>query len=185
MDQKEKLSGLTVALHWLVGLSIIGMLVMGIYMHNNEVWAWYPLHKSLGVLVLVFVLIRVVWRLKNGWLPPAAEATPAATKLAKTVQGLLLLLTLTLPLSGMIGSGMGGYGVPFFGVDLIPMNFSETEPDKIVAHSEATMEVASAVHELGALALIILIIIHLLAALKHHFIGKNGTLLRMLGKRIK
>lgn len=66
-DSKTKLSCVTVALHWVVGITMIVMLAVGLYMTDFEVYALYPIHKSVGMIVFVTILARVVWRIKQGW----------------------------------------------------------------------------------------------------------------------
>ena len=66
-DTEEKLSAVTVGLHWLIGITIISLIAVGIYMEENEIFFLYPIHKSIGILIFLFVLIRVVWRIANGW----------------------------------------------------------------------------------------------------------------------
>ena len=72
-DSQNKLSPLTVALHWLIGLTIITMMSVGIFMEEYEVMFLYPIHKSFGVIIFAFIGIRVVRRLANGWPPPVTE----------------------------------------------------------------------------------------------------------------
>ena len=85
-DTKEKLSTASVALHWIVGLTILTLIPVGVYMTDNEVYALYPLHKSIGMLIFVVILGRVVWRMINGW--PASEDSHKAWEksLARFVQ---------------------------------------------------------------------------------------------------
>lgn len=72
-DTKSQLSNLTIALHWVVGLSIIVLIIVGIYMSENEVFELYPIHKSIGVLIFFVIVVRVYWRFVNGWLQPIRE----------------------------------------------------------------------------------------------------------------
>lgn len=66
-DTATILSTTTVRLHWLVALIMIGLIAVGIYMEEQEAYALYPWHKSLGVLILLLVVPRVIWRIMNGW----------------------------------------------------------------------------------------------------------------------
>lgn len=68
MDTYHKLSRQTVFLHWIVAVGIIGLLAVGVYMHETESFFLYPWHKSFGVLILLFVIWRIINRIKNGWL---------------------------------------------------------------------------------------------------------------------
>ena len=66
--QTTQLSATTKLLHWLVGLGMIFLIALGIYMSETETYALYDLHKSLGALMIVFVIARIAWRIKKGWL---------------------------------------------------------------------------------------------------------------------
>ena len=89
-DSHNKFATTTVFLHWLVGLTIIGLLATGIYMSENGVYALYPWHKAIGFLVLFVALARVVWRMKNGWPSAAANYKPIEHKLASVVHWVLI-----------------------------------------------------------------------------------------------
>jgi Cytochrome B561 len=52
-DTKSKLSCVTVALHWIVGISMIMLVTVGVYMTDYEVYALYPIHKSVGMIIFV------------------------------------------------------------------------------------------------------------------------------------
>ena len=72
-DTKHKLSSLTIALHWIVGITIIGLLALGKYMESNAAYALYDIHKSIGMIIIAFVLALVFWRILNGWPEPASN----------------------------------------------------------------------------------------------------------------
>ena len=85
-DTKEKLGGLTVGLHWLVGLTTIVLLAVGMYMTKYEAGSLYPIHKSIGILILFVILVRVGWRIKNGWPEPVDYYKYIERLLSKLVQ---------------------------------------------------------------------------------------------------
>ena len=64
-DTRTRLSPITITLHWVVGIMMITLIAVGIYMENTENHALYPWHKSFGVLILVFVVARIGWRMKK------------------------------------------------------------------------------------------------------------------------
>ena len=181
-DQKNQLSFLTIILHWLIVITIIGLIVVGIYMEENEVYALYPWHKSLGVMILAFIGVRVVWRAMNGWLEPAGEYTPWEKKLSKIVHWLLIIGMLLFPVSGMLMSGFGGHGINVFGLELMPVNFDPSNPQKVLPVNENLAGVGHIMHGMLGNVFIVLIALHMLGALKHHFVDRDLTLKRMLGR---
>lgn len=183
-DTESKLSSLTVALHWIVGLMMIGLLAVGIYMESYEVYALYDIHKSLGVLILLVVIPRIVHRIRNGWPTPAGDYTAIEHLLSKIVHYLLILGTVLLPISGMLMSGMGGHGISVFGLELLAESLDPANPDEVVPINEFLAGLGHSLHGWGGDILLVAIALHVIGALKHHIIDKDGTLRRMLGKSI-
>ena len=183
-DTYAKFSPITIALHWLVGLSIIGLIIVGIYMEENEVYALYDIHKAFGVIIFVFILYRVFWRIKNGWPKPAGDYSQLEHLLAKIIHYVLLIGTLLFPISGMVYSGFGGFGIDIFGFELVAENLNPNNPDEFLAHNETFAELGKETHGFLGDIMIIAILLHIAGALKHHMLDKDGTLKRMLGKSI-
>ena len=96
-DTKEKLSAQTRFLHWFIAIGMIMLVAVGIYMAETKTFALYPIHKSLGAIMLVFALWRLVVRLKNRFPQPLGKQSAALEVLAKLVPWLLLLTTILLP----------------------------------------------------------------------------------------
>lgn len=182
VETSNKLSGITIGLHWVVAIFMIGLIALGLYMEDSEVLLLYILHKSFGVIALVFILVRVIWRLTKGWPEPASAYKAWEQKLSKIVHWLLLIGMVLFPVSGMVMSGAAGYGIPLFGLELMEMNFDPNDPQKIIPHSAAVAKLAGSIHGLLGNVFIALISLHVIGALKHHFMDKDKTLLRMLGK---
>lgn len=182
MDTQNQLSPITRALHWLVALTILTLLTVGFYMTTYEVWALYPIHKAFGVLALLIILPRIVWRLKNGWPTPVREYPTWEHKLALVTHWVLILGTLIMPISGFLFSGAGGYGVDVFGLVLVPPNHNPTNPSEAMPYNAAVSELGSTVHGVVGYLMVLAIFLHIAGALKHHIIDKDRTLLRMLGK---
>lgn len=149
------------------------------------VWAWridqaesrrlqYALiveHKSIGMLVLALVLLRIGWRLFNR-PPPLPPGMSRWQRTASLVAhwGLYALILL-MPLSGWAWSSAAGFGAEFFGLVEIP---------DWVGVDEALAERLEAVHEWLARAILALVSVHVLAALYHQFVRRDGLLWRML-----
>ncbi|CAB5501278.1 cytochrome b [Bathymodiolus thermophilus thioautotrophic gill symbiont] len=180
-DTREKLSALTITLHWIVGLSVIALAVIGVYMSENEAFELYPIHKSIGVLIFAVIIARVYWRFVNGWLEPVSTYKAIEHNLAKIIHWVLIIAIVVMPISGFIMSGAGGYGVSVFGLEVIAAQFDPIAKEAI-PHNAALAGFMAEVHEIAGWTMIVAIVLHFFGALKHHFINKDNTLRRMLGK---
>lgn len=184
LDTQSMLSRNTVVLHWIVAIIMIALLATGIYMEETDARALYPWHKSFGVLIFAFVVLRVLWRIKNGWPTPIRDYTNFEKRLSRVVQYLLIIGTVLMPLSGFIMSAMGGHGVAMFGIELVARNPNPADPEKVLALNAGVAKFAHSMHGLGGKIILISVILHLAGALKHHIIDKDGTLRRMLGTKV-
>lgn len=167
---------ISILLHWLVALTVIGLYPLGLYIvslsYFDPGYRLYPhLHRSLGLLLALVIVIRLLWKLVNP--SPRLLAEKAWEKwAAKTGHGLLYILLLTVVTSGYLLSTADGRSIQvfnWFSVPAIPWLATRHE------------ELAGSVHFYAATLLVILAGLHALAALKHHFIDHNATLKRMLG----
>ncbi|MEM0515297.1 cytochrome b [Pseudoalteromonas sp. YIC-827] len=172
----NKLSTPTIVLHWLTGLLFIGVLAFGLYVEElpkgAEKFELLALHKSFGITVLCIAFVRLLWRLKEGEISHVAQLTKMQEILAKSVHMVLLIGTLLMPISGLMMSIGGGHGAALFGFELYPKS----------EKNEWMGNLGHDIHAPAAWLLLLAIIIHIAAALKHQFIDKDGTLSRMLGK---
>lgn len=183
LDQtKRELGMVTIGLHWLVAISILTMLCLGLYMTAKQVWFLYPYHKSVGLLLVPIIVIRVIWRLKQGWPVPISHYSSIEQRLAKMTHWLLLILIVLMPLTGMIYSGASGHGFGIFGLELFTHQY--TEAGQPIPYSESWRDFGQTAHRYLGNCLIALIVLHIVGALKHHFIDKDSTLKRMLGGKI-
>jgi cytochrome b561 len=162
--------------HWLSAIVFIGLIALGIYMHelpdSQEKYDLYNLHKSLGIGIFLLFTLRVVW-LKLNPNPAQLSKTRFEHILGHSVKGILYLSMIILPFSGWMLSNSAGYDVSFFELFTLPQLFPE---------NESLHEVAQAIHGTVGPLMILVIALHILGALKHHFIYKDNTLLRMLGR---
>lgn len=149
----------------------------------TEAYGIYPIHKSIGVLALPLLMARAVWRLKQGWPEPLHPYSALQQGLAKLTHWALLLGVIALPISGMIYSGASGNGFGIFGLQLFPSNYHPSEGLAIPYH-ELLAVVGETAHEWLAYGLAAILGLHIAGALKHHLIDGDGTLKRMLGKRV-
>lgn len=132
------------------------------------------LHKSVGVLILVLAIARLLWRLASKAPPPLAEVSAANRILASLGHVLLYVLLFAVPLSGFLMSAYGGRETVFFGLFALP-NF--------VAPNEALNGVMHDWHEPLFFTLVLVAAGHAAAALYHHFVRRDATLRRMLPGR--
>ena len=183
LDSVNKLSPTTIALHWFIAIGFIGIFVLGKYMDIAHDYSMYPIHKSLGVLIVLVVVPRLLWRYRNG-LPKPLYDHSLQEKAATAVHLTLLAATILMPISGMMMSGFSGHGIPIFGFDLVAANPDPANPGEVIALNETLAEIGHVVHGALQWVIIVSLVLHIGGALKHHFKDKDGTLSRMLGKKV-
>lgn len=176
----QKFTGMTIFLHWFIGLTIIALIAVGLYMSENEVWDLYPIHKSVGIILFVFILYRVIRRLMRGWPEPVGQYAKHEIILSKIIHWVLLIGTLMFPISGMMMSGAGGHGISVFGFELLASNYNAA--GEAIALNPTLAEAGHETHEILGTVMMIAIALHIIGAWKHHLIDKDDTLKRMLGK---
>lgn len=164
-----------IALHWLVAVLILAALPLGLTMTemplSPQKLKFYSWHKWLGVTVFLLVLLRLVWRATHR-PPPLPASLPAWQRhAADATHWLLYALMLAIPLSGWLMSSAKGFQTVYLG--LIPI------PD-LLAKDEALGETLAAVHAVLAYTLMVLLTVHVAAALKHHWVDRDDVLVRML-----
>jgi cytochrome b561 len=162
------------ALHWIVAALVLVAVPLGAVLHDlpREPGSipYYTAHKTLGALIGLFTVARLMWRWRHP--PPAWEAgLPLWQRIAAHgVHGLLYALLVAVPVVGWLGSQAGGHPLMLFGVLPLPAP---------VPRSEALNEALHTVHSLLAWSLVTLVALHLLAVVKHQWIDRDGTLARM------
>jgi cytochrome b561 len=168
-----------IALHWLVALLIVVAFPLGLYMHDlplsPDKLKLYSYHKWIGITILMLASLRAVWRLTHT-PPPLPDGTAVwQLRASQVVHGLLYLLILAIPLSGWLMSSAKGFQTVWFGV--LPL------PD-LIGKDKALGEVLAEVHEALNFTMLALVVLHVGAALQHHFIEHQPFLQRMgWGKR--
>ncbi|WP_216605136.1 cytochrome b [Pelistega europaea] len=175
----EPLGKVTIVLHWLIAIVMIGMITLGIYIGENKAFSLMPLHKSIGILIFVFVVWRLILRLTQGFPKPLGNPPALQHLVAMIVHWILLLGTVLFPLSGMVMSAMGGRGLAMFGIQLVASNIVDGKP---VALNESLAGLAHTIHTSIVPVMIAAIVLHILGALYHHFIVKDDTVKRMTGR---
>lgn len=195
MSTTTRYTKTAVILHWLIAIAIFSMFALGWFMEglpkdgakqtaydlfNFGIYTWqladaatprtfyFNLHKSIGVTILGLIVIRVLWRVTHK--PPALLASYKVweRKLATGVHHLLYLLMIALPVSGVIMATYSKYGIKWFGYPLIKG-----------LDNNAARESFKEIHELIGIVILVMLILHIAGALKHHFVDKDDTLKRM------
>ncbi|MGQ0526804.1 MAG: cytochrome b/b6 domain-containing protein [Alphaproteobacteria bacterium] len=165
--------------HWITALIILGLLSVGFYMADMDVspdkFKLYWLHKSFGILVLILVAGRILWRISNPKVEHLATHKTWERHLADAAHVFLYLLIIAMPLSGWLMSSAGDFPAEFFGFFSLPV---------IVPKNESLFHIFRDTHEIFALLIIAVIDLHVAGALKHHFIDRDGTLQRMTFARL-
>ena len=184
-----------IILHWLIAIFIVVMFVLGWFMADIPkdapkqmaydifdlgVYTWqlaeeasprtfyFNLHKSFGVTILALIAIRILWRISHKPPAPLNSYKAIERKVATGTHHLLYLLMLAVPVSGLIMAINSKYGVKWFGLDLIAG-----------LDNKPLREFFECTHEFIGIVLLVLVAIHVLAALKHKFIDKDETMSRM------
>lgn len=169
---QEGYSGFAKSLHWIVALCVLTIIPVGIAMGQIEKAPFnlFNFHKSLGVLILILMTIRLIYRLVHG--APKEANIPAFYRFAGNVThwALYVLLFLT-PISGAIANMYYGAGTPFFGLFEIQPFFPKNEDIANFIFSR---------HKLLGYAVGALAMMHIGAGLFHYVIRKDGVLQRML-----
>ena len=169
-------SPLARTLHWLTAAAVIGLLGVGLWMTGLpisrlklQVYAW---HKWIGLTVLLLTVLRLAVRLGTP-PPPLPESVPSwERRLAPVGHGALLVLLLAQPLVGWLMSSAGGVTVYWFGYLQLP---------DLVARDQQLFGALRAFHAVLAGALSTLIVIHVLAVVRHDVLRRDGIFRRMWG----
>jgi cytochrome b561 len=162
-----------VSFHWVLAVLIPGMIALGWYMMSIEKQPgspWYfNLHKSIGLVIIALVLLRLLWRLTHK--PPTLPSTVPGWQAtaARWVQWLLYAAMIVMPLVGLTGALFSKGGIKFFG-SAIP---------RLVAPDHGISETFFTAHSFIAWVLVVLISLHVLGGLKHLLIDKDGVFQRM------
>lgn len=160
-------------LHWSLALLLPIQIGMGWYMLSIEDQpgsGWYfALHISLGLTAALLIALRMVWRLRQA--PPAVprELAEWQRRAARSSHVLLYVLMVLMPLTGYLGAAFGGETIGYFGVPL----------PALLPKNEVLKEQLFTAHSFIAWALVGMIALHVLAALKHLVIDKDTVFRRM------
>ena len=149
-------------LHWLVAACVLATLPVALLMvrvgEGPTQNALYNFHKSLGVLILVLMVLRLINRLAVGAPVPDPTLEPWQRKLSSAVHGLLYVLLLAMPVVGYVANSAYGAPTPFFGLFTL--------------------------HRWTGFLVILLVAMHIGGALFHFVIRRDTVLQRMLPRAL-
>lgn len=169
---------ISIGLHWIFALAVYAMFGLGLWMVTLSYYdGWYhqapELHKSIGVLLMMGLVVRVVWRHISP-PPPAPKTHGKFTRVSAFAAHIALYaLLFAILISGYLISTADGKPISVFGLFDVPATLSD---------AGVQADTAGVVHLWLAWSVVILSVLHGLAALKHHVIDKDDTLKRMLGR---
>jgi cytochrome b561 len=161
--------------HWVIVALIITQFVLinieGNFPLGLQKLIWLARHKSVGITILGLAILRLIWR----WMNPTPELPdtlkPYERVLAKVTHVSLYVLLLIMPLTGWMMSSARNFPVSWFNLVQLP---------DLVGPNRALYDTLHTTHAVLAWLLVGVATLHVLAALKHHFVLKDDTLRRML-----
>jgi len=159
-------------LHWLVFILILTLILVGFFWQDtgDSKYTVINIHKLIGLFTMLIVLVRIAWAINN-----TKPGYPMMARWEKIVlhatHGLIYLLLLAMPISGWVMATAAGYSPRLLGLAF---------PMPGIPQDMALAGLANKAHFYFAWALIALVSLHILAALKHHFINRDNVLKRMM-----
>ena len=171
----QRYTGVAIALHWLIAVAILGTFLLGQYMTNLQLspakLKLYSYHKWIGVTIFLLVLFRIAWRLAHRPPLPPASMPAWQHSAASIAHFFLYALTLAIPVSGWLMSSASGFQVVYLGVIPIP---------DLLAKSKGAAQQLKQLHEALNWLMVLVVAMHIAAALKHHLMDRDDVLRRML-----
>lgn len=165
----------TRVLHWVTALAVLVALPMGVWISEMEVslsaLKYFGYHKSLGTVVLLLILLRVIWHRISPPPAPLKHGIAWQDRLAEGVHKAFYVLLFAMPLSGWIASSATGIDTVVFQRFTLP---------RIAPVSEVWETVGFAVHGIAGKALMACVVLHIGGALYRSVVVKDATLARML-----
>ncbi len=179
----QRYGDVAVIFHWLIALFILALLAVGKYMvgleDNDPVrFVLTQWHKSFGITVLILSVLRLLWRFTHR-PPPELDSIPGwQQRVASLVHVILYALMFILPITGWIMVSASPLNIDTVLFNVIPWPHLPV-PSGLEAREAIALSFAQ-YHELAGMALIAILLAHIGAALKHHFVDNDVILVRML-----
>lgn len=180
---QNRYTAVAITLHWMIALGIIGMIGLGWYMGDvqdrAEQYALIQLHKSFGISILLLSIARLIWRVMNP--PPADPPMPAwQATAARATHIAFYVLIIAMPLTGWIMVSASPTGIPTKLFQTIPWSHLPVLAGMSSDAKEAFKGPIEFVHSKIAWVAIVLLVLHVGAALKHQLIDRDNLLARMI-----
>jgi cytochrome b561 len=187
MAGDRKYTSVAIALHWIIAVLIVVMIFAGWQTDDlrqamlegdtsvdpANVFMLFNWHKTIGLLILVLSLFRLGWRLGHK-VPPLPDGMNALERFAaNATHWAFYALMIGMPLGGWITASASGLPSFLFNVESMPL-------PSLVGENEAVYEIVGEVHSKAAWAILVLLGLHIGAALKHHFVDRDDVLTRMV-----
>lgn len=180
---QHRYTAVAIAMHWLIAFGIIGMIGLGWYMGDLEdraqQYALTQLHKSLGIVILLLSAARIIWRVMNPQ-PPEPEMPAWQSSAARATHIAFYVLIIAMPLTGWLMVSASTTGIPTNLFGAIPWPHIPGLPNLSTEAKEAFHVPIEFAHSKLAWVAIVLLVLHVGAALKHQFVDKDGLLARMI-----
>jgi cytochrome b561 len=174
-ESRARYTAVAQAFHWVIAALIVVQFTLAwtaddlpLGMHKLALLAR---HKSFGMTVLMLAVLRLGWRLFNPAPPLPEGMSKIETFLARATHMAFYVLLFAMPVTGLLMSSAKNYSVSWFGMFTWP---------NLIAPNERWFDILRSTHEVLSYLLFAVAILHILAALKHHFWNKDDVLTRML-----
>lgn len=174
--QTARYGGVAISLHWSIAILIVVAFYLGWIMTDIPGFTpaklrYFSWHKWIGVTVFALSIYRLSWRVINS--PPSLPETVSAWQKigANAVHGVLYALMLAIPVTGYFYSSASGIQVVYLGIVPLPV---------VIGPNEALKVFLRISHVSLNYVLLALVVLHVMAALKHHLVDRDGLLTRML-----
>lgn len=186
MAAEQRYTAVAITLHWIIAVLLVSMVFYGWWMEGlvdpmmrgevsvGYVQGAYNWHKTAGIIILVLSLARLVWRLTH-----PAPALPTGMKSwerigARFTHFAFYAVMIGAPIGGWVTASATQFPNKMFNSDALLL------PRLPVPQTDSFYEFASSMHGAAGWVVLILLVLHVGAALKHHFVNRDGVLARMI-----
>ncbi len=178
-NNKTNYGLLSIFLHWVMAIIIVALFFLGEYMVDLDYYdQWYHQapwwHKGIGISLFSLLSIRLILKFGSASPTPLTTYKKWETTLSRITHLLFYFLLLTICISGYFIATAKGSGIDVF---------SWFEIAALAELTESQTDLSGDIHEISTRVLVVLFLLHVVAAVKHHVINRDITLIRMLGKK--